>query len=360
MKRNLLSTIDVPLLFPVMVLLFLGLTTLFSINVEYFRSQLFFVVVSIFVFIFFANSNVKAFRYYSFITYCVSFLLLFIILIIGQETRGAVRWIEFFGIRVQFSEILKPFFALSFAGFVGSKEKHDGVLMLKLLLFALPVGLFIFWQPDLGNTLIYAGVLIAAMIAVGFPLRWFLAGLVCLAIVSPLLWGFLHDYQRQRVLTFVNPNSDPLGTSYNSVQSIVAVGSGMFFGKGLGEGTQSGLRFLPERHTDFIFASISEVFGFVGALIVIAAFLFLLYRIFVLFSEIDDTVSRAFVAVAFFLILIQAFVNIGMNVGLLPIVGVTLPFVSYGGSSMLSNFIVLGMLSSVLRDVQKQKVLEIG
>ncbi|MBI4079200.1 MAG: rod shape-determining protein RodA [Candidatus Levybacteria bacterium] len=359
MSNRLLSQIDISLFLPVVVLVSFSLTTLFSMDIDFFKNQLFYILVSFTVFIFFSHSNIKIFQYYSLLLYIASIVLLILVLVLGAETRGAVRWIDIFGLRIQFSEVLKPFLALSLAGFIGRTERRDLRFLLLVFFFSLPVGVLIFLQPDLGNAIIYFGVLFATLIAVGFPKRWFLAGFIILVLASPILWHFLHDYQKQRVLTFINPMQDPLGTSYNAVQSIVAVGSGMVIGKGLGEGTQSGLRFLPERHTDFIFASLSEVFGFIGTAIVVITFGFILYRIYALFNHVDDRASRVFVAVSFFLILVQSFVNISMNIGILPVVGVTLPFVSFGGSSILSNFIILGMLSSLKTREKLQQVLEI-
>lgn len=359
MNKGLFSTIDLSLFAPVLVLLVLGLTTLFSINSTYFKTQLFYILFSLPFFLIFANSSLETLKHYAFPIFIVSIISLVVLLIIGAETRGAVRWIDFFGIRIQFSEIIKPFLAVSLACFLGNREKWNASLMIRTLLLSFPIFFLIYVQPDLGNALLYLGVLLFVLIAVGFPLRWFVIGLFLFLAFVPILWGFLHDYQRQRVLAFLNPSSDPLGTSYNAVQSIVAVGSGMFLGKGLGEGTQSGLRFLPERHTDFIFASLGEMFGFVGTIVVVIAFLFLLYRIFLLFQELDNEGDKTFVACIFFLFLIQAFVNIGMNLGILPIVGITLPFVSFGGSSLLSNFIALGMLSSLTRFAKRRDILEI-
>ncbi|MGA2968151.1 MAG: FtsW/RodA/SpoVE family cell cycle protein, partial [Candidatus Levyibacteriota bacterium] len=179
-----------------------------------------------------------------------------------------------------------------------------------------------------------------------------------LLAVFPLVWRLLHEYQRQRILTFLDPGKDPLGTSYNVIQSVIAVGSGMLMGRGLGQGTQSGLRFLPERHTDFIFATISEQLGFIGVLIVLICFACILYKIYIIFINSDDKFSKVFAAIIFFSFLIQIFVNIAMNIGILPIVGVTLPFVSYGGSSLLSNFIFLGFLAAINKG-HRQEILEI-
>jgi rod shape determining protein RodA len=224
--------------------------------------------------------------------------------------------------------------------------------------FLLPVGFLIALQPDLGNALLYTFSLLCVLIAYGFPLRWFLLGSFPFLLASPLLWKFLHGYQQQRILTFVHPTNDPLGTSYNVTQAVIAVGSGKFIGRGLSEGTQSSLRFLPERHTDFIFATLSEGFGFVGSLVVIVAFVVILFIIYRIYEECDSQFGKLYALGVFFFFLLQFFVNIGMNIGLLPIVGVTLPFVSFGGSSILASFIMLGILSSISSQ-KKHQVLEI-
>src|SRR5581483_6221537 len=343
--------IDWALFVPVLLLVLLGLATLFSINIGLFRAQLLFFVFSLFVFFFFSQVDLKLIELYSIPIYIVSLVLLFLILIIGIESRGAIRWLDLFGLRIQFSEILKPFLIIPLTSFLASRRNSSLSVFLNVFLFSFPVVFFIFLQPDLGSALIYLIVVVLTLVTAGFPIVFFLGCAIALSLVFPLFWHFLHSYQRQRLLTFIHPSSDPLGTSYNAIQAIIAVGSGMFFGKGLGEGTQSLLRFLPERHTDFIFASLAENFGFLGSILVIGLFGLLLYRIFFLYQNCNGRFYKLFTASCFFLLLVQFFVNIGMNIGLLPIVGVTLPFLSYGGSSLLSNFILVGLLASVSRTI---------
>lgn len=351
--------INFGLLVPVLILLILSLVTLFSVNPALFKSQLVFAVISIAAFFLFSQINYNALRMSGVPIYIVSLVLLTAVLILGIESRGAVRWIEIFGSRLQLSEILKPFLAVSLASFLVSKPNYSFLRLLQTLVFLMIVSLLIFLQPDLGSAIIYIVVTILTLIYFGYSFKFFASGVIFLGLAAPLIWRFLRDYQRERILTFLNPTKDPLGTSYNAIQSIIAVGSGMFWGKGLGQGTQSGLSFLPERHTDFIFATISEQLGFVGALIIIGSFIFLLRKIYKLMSTTDDFFCKVFCAVAFFIILVQFFMNIGMNIGILPVVGVTLPFVSYGGSSLLSNFILLGILSSVTKSERRVEALEI-
>jgi rod shape determining protein RodA len=358
MNKRTFINIDWGLFTPVIVLVILSLTTLLSIDFSLFKSQLVFFMVGIIAFVFFSQTNYKTVQLYSLPIYVFSVISLTVVLIIGAETRGSVRWLEFFGFRAQFSEILKPFLAISLSTFLSFRNNYSLKTLLSAICFLLPIILLVFLQPDLGNTVIYIMVALITFVVFGFPVNYFLSGAFILSILSPIFWKLLHDYQRQRIMSFLHPN-DPLGLSYNAIQAIIAVGSGMLIGRGLGLGTQSGLRFLPERHTDFIFATLSEELGMIGAILLVVTFIFLLYKIFMIFRSQDDLFIKTFSVVAFSLIFLQFFVNVGMNIGILPIVGITLPFVSYGGSSLLSNFILLGILSSMSKDSQSRKVLEI-
>lgn len=357
-KSGIFSNIDLGLIVPVVVLVFFSLTTLFSINFVFFRSQLIFLTISLFAFIFFSNVNPHILKFYSTSIYVISVIFLLFVLILGIESRGATRWIEIFGFQIQLSEIIKPFLILSISSFLAKKDLSFKTFFLTFLLL-IPIIFLIYKQPDLGNALIFFVVTILTLLFCGFPIWWFAFGFSIFAALIPFLWHILHDYQKQRVLTFLYPGKDPLGASYNAIQSVVAVGSGMLFGKGLGQGTQSGLRFLPERHTDFIFATLSEELGFLGSTILILAMALLLYKIYTISRDSEDKFSKIFCATSFFLILTQAVFNIGMNIGILPIVGVTLPFVSAGGSSILSSFILLGMISSIRRSQRNKNILEI-
>lgn len=354
-----LFKIDWRLLIPVCVLLFISLVVLFSINIAIFRSQLIFVVISLAIYLACAQFNIRALAGFSIPIYIISLILLFILLTLGLESRGAVRWLTLFGVGLQFSEILKPILAVCLSAFLAKRNNIENMTMFMVIAFLFPVAFLIYRQPDLGSALIYIGAVTLTLLFYGFPLKWFIGLIASLAVIVPLLFKFLHGYQQQRLMTFFHFTNDPLGISYNAIQSVIAVGSGMLLGKGLGQGTQSGLRFLPERHTDFIFATLSEELGFVGGVIVIVAFCFLLYRLYILFQEAEDSFAKIFILATFSLLLIQFFVNIGMNIGMLPIVGVTLPFVSYGGSSLISNAIFLGFVSSLTGFSRRKNVLEI-
>ena len=354
-----LPRIDWLIVLPVAILVVLSLLTLLSLDVAFFRNQLFSLTAALIAFVIFSQIDVRALRPYALPFYLISIVILLIVLVIGVESRGAVRWITIFGISFQFSEILKPFLAISLASYLASHSIRSPRTFLMTSILLAPIAFLIYYQPDLGNALLYIMVVGFTMLYAGFPFLWFALGLVPFIVLSPFLWSRLHEYQRHRVLDFLSPTRDPQGTSYNLIQAIIAVGSGQIIGKGFSQGSQSGLAFLPERQTDFIFASVAEGLGFVGSMILVITFLFLGYRMYKIGSQAEGKYKKILTACIFIMIFVNFTVNTGMNLGLLPVVGVTLPFVSFGGSSLLSNFILLGMLSSISMTTKKHEMLEI-
>lgn len=352
------ARLDWGLLIPVGILLVFSLTALILLNPSLFRNQLLFAGVSFVIFFFLLHVQYSTLKEAGVFLYGLSLLGLVVVLLLGFESRGAVRWLGFFGLSVQFSEILKPLFAISLASYLSQRDTSLKTLIQSIGLL-IPIIFFIYLQPDLGNAIIFLCATLLTLFLFGFSLRSFVVLLVMSIIFLPVGWQLLHGYQRQRIITYLHPTHDPLGSSYNAVQSVIAVGSGEVFGKGLSQGTQSGLRFLPERHTDFMFATLSEELGFLGILILLISFTVLFYRIYCIVSDSKDVFSKLFATFAFSILLIQCFVNIGMNIGLLPVVGVTLPFVSYGGSSIVANFMLLGILSSMSNASSNRSVLEI-
>jgi rod shape determining protein RodA len=352
-------SVDWWLIAPVFVLIIISLTTLFSINFQFFKGQLISLGIALLAFFFFSRIDITFLKQIIKPIYIIALVLLVIGFFIGIESRGSIRWVDILGIRLQFSEILKPFLAVCLSTYLAQFSYVLKKEFLLVFLFLFPILLLIYVQPDLGSALVYLSVVIVVLIMIGFPIRWFVIASLPGLLAIPFIWTRLHDYQQQRVLTFFNPTIDPLGISYNSMQAIITVGSGTFFGKGWFQGTQSALHFLPEKQTDFIFATISEGLGFIGAVFLLLTFVFFCYRIYLIFRNADDSFTRIFAACCFSLFFIQGFVNIGMNVGLLPIVGITLPFVSYGGSSLLSNFIFLGILSQLASKQKNNNILQI-
>ncbi len=352
--------VDWWLFIPMLVLLTFSLIIMSSINVSLFKSQLFSAVLVIIIFFIVANLSFERLKSFSLPIYIFSLIVLGIVLLLGIESHGAVRWVSLFGASIQFSEICKPLLVLAMAAFLSQHTNTEGKYMFLVLILILPILLFIYLQPDLGDAIIYLAVTLFVLVMYGYSLRWFLLASLPVLVALPLFWSRLHDYQRERILTFLHPTSASTAASYNSIQALIAVGSGMLWGKGLNGGTQSSLRFLPERHSDFIFATLTEELGFIGGVIIIMTYLVLLYRIYILFKSTDDAYARLFLSGAFALILIHVFLNIGMNIGLVPIVGVTLPFVSFGGSSLIANGILLGLATALAKNTRNKQVLEIS
>ncbi|WP_406672581.1 rod shape-determining protein RodA [Natronospira sp.] len=274
--------------------------------------------------------------------------LLVLVLLVGETGKGAQRWLNLGFVRFQPSEMMKLVVPLAIAWYL-----HDrGVpprwwqVIVVLLAIAVPVALIV-RQPDLGTALLVASAGFFVLFLAGLRWRYMIGGLVAAGAALPLLWAYLHEYQRQRVLTFLNPESDPLGAGYHIIQSKIAIGSGGFFGKGWTEGTQSQLQFLPERSTDFIFAVLGEEFGLLGVMVLVLLYLFLFWRGMVLALRAQDNFGRLVAGSLMLTFFVYIFVNTGMVTGLLPVVGVPLPLVSYGGTSMVTLMAGFGILMSI-------------
>lgn len=284
----------------------------------------------------------------------IASLLFLALSYLGPTIRGATRWIIVGGVQLQPSELVKPLLLLAFvwAMKVFPPRNPKGILI-QCGLFIIPF-LMVFRQPDLGTGIVYAILWLSMMIAAGLPLRYVVVGFLTVSLLLPIGWRGLHDYQQARVTTFVNPGVDPKGAGYNAIQAMIAVGSGQLFGRGLGRGTQSHLRFLPEYHTDFIFATLVEELGFFGGFILLAAYGALLWRIIrpLVAGVVQGVVPFIYSVGLFSMIITQIVINTGMNMGLVPITGITLPLVSYGGSSLLSLSLCYGILWAFRREEQ--------
>ncbi|KKT81436.1 hypothetical protein A2971_00045 [Candidatus Gottesmanbacteria bacterium RIFCSPLOWO2_01_FULL_46_21] len=268
---------------------------------------------------------------------------------VAPAVRGSHRWLSIGGLALQPSEFVKPilllFFTWAITRFPPRQAKY---IPLHIVLFLVPF-LLVLKQPDLGTAVVYGSFWLAMMLAGGFSLPLVLACGTIFALSIPGLWNLLAPYQRDRITTFLSPGHDPAGAGYNAIQAMIAVGSGQLFGRGLGRGTQSHLRFLPEHHTDFIFATLVEELGFVGGALLIAGYAYLLWRVIrpLVRGSLTDAYPYIFTIGLFSMILTQIFINTGMNMGIIPITGITLPFVSYGGSSVLSLCLSFGLLWAI-------------
>ena len=272
-------------------------------------------------------------------------LLLLIVDAIGYVGKGAQRWLDVGLVRFQPSEIMKLAVPMLAAAFLHERPLPPDwrALLAVAGIIVVPAGL-VAMQPDLGTALLIAGSGALLLVMAGLQLR-VIVGLLLAAVGAGFVgWHFLHDYQRQRVLTFLDPESDPLGSGYHIIQSQIAIGSGGLFGKGWMNGSQAQLEFLPERSTDFIFAVIGEEFGLVGLLLLLALYLFVISRAVYLASQTSDTFSRLLASTLALTFGLYVFINAGMVSGLLPVVGVPLPLISYGGTSVVTLLAGFGIL----------------
>ena len=297
--------------------------------------------------------------------YTVGVILLVAVALFGITRKGSTRWLNL-GIVIQPSEILKIALPLMLAAWF---QKREGQLRpfdfaVSLLILGIPV-LLIMRQPDLGTSLLVLAAGLAVIFFAGLKWRWILppvglavVGIVVLVIMEPSLcqpdvdWHVLREYQRQRVCTLLDPGRDPLGKGFHIIQGMIAIGSGGFWGKGFMQGTQTHLEFIPERTTDFIFAALGEEFGLLGGLVLLACFFFLIYRALVIAMQAPTLFSRLLAGSMAMIFFTYAFVNMGMVSGILPVVGVPLPFISYGGTAMVTLGLALGILMSIAKSKQ--------
>lgn len=329
-----------------------SLALIWSTNQNFFTSQLIFFIIGFLFFFFisqFDSDSIKSLA----IPFYIFSLVLLLLSLLNSEIRGASRWIEIFGIGMQPSELVKPLMIVSFAYFMTQTNLSNLISLVKyILLFILPV-VIIFFQPDLGNVIIYCLFLTGMLLSSKLNIKVIVSVVLLVVLTSPLLWGILREYQRARILSFLSPENDPQGAGYNAIQAMIAVGSGGLFGQGLGRGTQSHLRFLPENHTDFIFASLSEELGLLGALLLLFFYAYIFIKFLKFASETTDRFQYLVIIGIFTQILSQVFINISMNIGIIPITGITLPLLSSGGSSIISTFISLGVFVCLKKDKQR-------
>ena len=332
-----------------------GLLTLYSLSslggTNYFFKQSLFAFLGLGTMMFAASLDYRYVQKYSTALYFATLLVLGLVLVFGTTVNGTAGWLSFGAFQVQPVEVAKVTLIIFLASFISKKKSELGewTRVIASLILTATLIFLVLRQPDLGSSLVLAAIWGGMILASGLRLRHFLV----LGILGGLLvtgsWFFLEDYQKARIDTFMHPESDPRGTGYNVIQAMVAVGSGGVSGKGLGYGSQSQLSFLPEKHTDFIFAVIAEELGLVGAVFIIVLYGVLLYRIRQIGVLSGDNFGYLLSLGVMIMIFVQVLVNIGMNVGLLPVTGLPAPLLSYGGSSFLSVCASLGLLQSVYR-----------
>jgi rod shape determining protein RodA len=295
-----------------------------------------------------AHINPYQFKRYSALLFGLGIILLIAVLVMGQIGKGAQRWLDLGFFRFQPSEMIKITTPMMIAWYLAEHSLPPKWKQLSIagLLIIIPT-LLIAKQPDLGTSLLVASSGAGVLFFAGLSWRFILAIIASLAALAPVVWHLMHGYQRDRVLTFLNPEADPMGRGYHIIQSKIAIGSGGIYGKGWLGSTQSELDFLPESSTDFIFAVFAEEFGLFGCLGLLALYLLIIGRCLYIASQAQDTYSRLLAGSLAFTFFVYVFVNIGMVIGILPVVGVPLPLISYGGTSIVTLLAGFGILMSI-------------
>lgn len=323
----------------------------------YVQRQGLFAIVDCALVFFMLHFDYKILQRYGNALYIFNLVMLVAVMVIGQSALGAQRWIQIGPITLQPSEFSKIIMIISLATML---DKRIGKLntFKDLLPVAAYVGLpflLVMKQPDLGTALVFMAIFFGMIFAAGVNLRLLMiifgAGVACL----PIFWHFLKDYQKMRIMVFMDPNVDPLGSGYHIIQSKIAIGSGMLFGKGLFGGTQSQLNFLPENHTDFIFAVIGEELGFIGAMFVLILYFIMLYRGSKVANEARDNFGSLLAVGITSMLTFHVLVNVGMTAGIMPVTGIPLPLMSYGVSSLTTNLVAVGILLNIY--MRRQKIM---
>lgn len=370
MKKNLLIwRLDGFLLFMLFGLSAISIVAIssatYTSGADFAEKQLVWYIVgflSMFGFLLFDYKILKEGRFLE-VLYGVGLILCLLVFVpgLGVKVNGAQLWLGVGEFRFQPSELMKVILILILAKRLSEKKEtvHQGtgVLLKTIALFALPF-VIILLQPDLGTSLILIGIVASMLFISGLPAKWFIGGLIAVGGMvgsilflywtsSPLLSILLQEHQIERIQTFLDPASDPTGAGYQATQAKIAIGSGMLKGKGFQNGTQAQGKWIPEPHNDFIFAVIAEEFGFIGGSLLILLYLLLLYRLLSIAMRADDPFGVYIVAGIMGMLVFQVFQNIGMTIGLMPITGIPLPLVSYGGSSIVAQLLAMGLVLNV-------------
>src|SRR3989344_4430433 len=352
--------IDWPMFSAISLLVFIGLVVLYSISINpiapdagIFRKQLILALLGVIIFFVASNMNYRLWMTYSKVMYLLGAVLLILVLFFGATIRGTTGWFSIAGFSFQPVEFAKVGLVIFLARYFSDHSRL--FFMWRHIILSGAVTLLymalVMQQPDFGSAIVIFGTWFLMLLIVGIPRRQVVI-LVSVFVVSAIIgWFFvLQPYQKNRIVTFLNPQVDELGVGYNVRQSIIAVGSGRIFGRGFGLGSQSQLKVLPEPETDFIFAVLSEEYGFVGVVVLFGGMLFLLFRLVLIAQRTGDNFAAFFVLGLASLFTVQSFINVGMNIGIAPVTGIPLPFISAGGSSLLGFFFAFGIASSVVAD----------
>lgn len=332
----------------------LGLLALYSASVRYYTQHIVFrqgiwLLFGIAIMLAILKVDYQKIAAIAYFLYAINIFFLIFVLFFGRAKGGAHRWINLGFFSIQPSELAKITVILALSSYLGARKNETAKLKVLAGAFMIvsPVFALILMEPDLGTALLLIPLTLAMLFVAGARVRHLLGSAMLGLGALPFFWQFLKDYQKQRLLVFINPNIDPLGSGYTIIQSKIAVGSGGIFGKGWLGGTQNQLNFLPERHTDFIFSVVGEEWGFLGAIALILLYVLIVYRCIKIIDGTPDACGRLMATGLLALFALQAIINIGMTIGILPIVGLTLPLISYGGSSLITTLAAIGLLLNI-------------
>ncbi|WP_422732581.1 rod shape-determining protein RodA [Mesosutterella faecium] len=346
-----LARMDFALAIVVAILTLTGFMTLFSAGYSYpwrIADQARNILIALVVLVIFANIHPRYLMKMALPLYLVGVLLLVATLVAGTTIKGATRWLNIGFTQIQPSEIMKIALPMMLAWFFHTRQESISGrdFAIAAVIIAVPVAL-ILKQPDMGTAILVAAAGASVVFFSGLPWRWLFAILGTALASLPIIWTFMRDYQRQRVLTLLDPTTDPLGKGFHTLQALIAIGSGGVFGKGWMEGTQAHLDFIPERTSDFLFAVFSEEFGLVGNLFLLATYFALICISMRIAINASNTFSKLLAGAITVIFFTYTFVNMGMVSGILPVVGVPLPFMSYGGTALLTLGTCTGMLMAI-------------
>ncbi|MBQ1941076.1 MAG: rod shape-determining protein RodA [Selenomonadaceae bacterium] len=362
-KKNLRKT-DVVLLVAVVAIVVMSLVIIDSathINTPseerywFVQRQGIFALINVAIAVFLMNFDYKMLQGYGNKIYIFNLIMLLAVMFVGQSALGVQRWIQLGPVSIQPSEFSKIIMIIALTNLLKDKIGKLNTFS-DLLPIAAYVGLpflLVLKQPDLGTSLVFMAIFFGMIFACGINLK-LLAGIFGAGVaMMPILWHFLKDYQKMRIMVFMDPNVDPLGSGYHIIQSKIAIGSGMLFGKGLFEGTQSQLNFLPENHTDFIFAVVGEELGFVGAAFLLILYLIVLWRGIQIAKQAQDSFGMLMAVGITSMLAFHVLVNVGMTAGIMPVTGIPLPFMSYGVSALTTNIFAITILLNIYMRNQK-------
>ena len=366
LSRRLLKNLDFVLIAVTLILIGISLVIIGSathVNTPsedrywYVQRQGLFAIFNFFLIFFTLHFDYKSLNKYANALYTINLIMLLAVMFVGTSALGAQRWIQIGPINLQPSEFAKLIMIVSLANMLDRRSGQLNSLREVLPVF-IYVGipfLLVLKQPDLGTALVFIAILFGMLFVAGISLRLLFGIFAAGAAFMPIFWHFLKDYQKMRLTVFIDPNVDPLGSGYHIIQSKIAIGSGMLFGKGLFGGTQSQLNFLPENHTDFIFAVIGEELGFIGAAIILTLYFILLYRGIKIAGVARDNFGALLATGITTMMSFHLLVNVGMTAGIMPVTGIPLPLMSYGVSALTTNLLSLGILLNIY--MRRQKIL---